>query len=170
MRSVLIQKNSHTFHFWSKQDIQCLWQYGLVSALPCHVLNKEYHDISIMSKMSAVGAGVRAGSILGEGWWGRGDGQDWGTSTDGLLHSLAAMSLWSMSGWLSSPVFILWGEWGCFKWDFGGLEGGSIFSFRLSHDIGLCRLGCMTSTMISRLLTGTQTKIKTAIAVTSLHS
>ncbi len=99
-----------------------------------------------------------------------GVGEDGGTSTAGLLHSLAAMSLWSMSGWLSSLAFILWGEWGCFKWDFGGLEGGDVFSFRWSDEIGLCRVICVKSTMISALLRGTQEKIRMAIAVTSLHS
>lgn len=122
----------------AKQDLQCLWQYARISLLPCHVLNREYADISIMSKISAVGAGVRAGSTLGEGWWGRGDGKHWGTSTTGLLCSMAAMNLWSMSGGLSSPVFILWGEWGCFKWDFGGLEGGGS-----SHLDGVLRLVCV---------------------------
>lgn len=99
-----------------------------------------------------------------------GDGEDSGTSTTGLLPMLAAMRLWSMSGWLSSPVFILRGEWGCFKWGFGGLEGGDISSFRWSDEIGLCRVACTKSTMTPTLLTGTQTKIETAIAVTSLHS
>lgn len=102
---------------------------------------------------------------------GGGDGEDGGTSTTGLLQSLAAMSLWSMSGWLSSPVFILWGEWGCFKWDFGGLEGGDVFSFRWNDEIcGLCGVACVKSTVISTLLAGTQEKIRTATAVTSLHS
>ncbi len=35
--------------------------------LPCHVLNREDADISIMTKMSAVGAGVRAGPMPKEG-------------------------------------------------------------------------------------------------------
>lgn len=141
----------------AKQDS---WQNVPVSLPPCHVLNREYTDISITSEISAVGAGVRAGSILRGGWWARGGW--WGRRN--LYHwaapSLAAMSLWSMSGWLSSPVLILRGEWGCFKWDFGGLEGGDVFSFRWSDEIGLCRVACMKRSR----QTGTQTEIKTAIA------
>lgn len=43
-------------------------------------------------------------------------------------------------------------------------------SFKSSEEIGLCRVARVKSTMISTLLTGTQMKIKTAIAVTSLYS
>ncbi len=43
-------------------------------------------------------------------------------------------------------------------------------SFKWSDEIGLCRVACMKSTMISTLLTGTQTKIKIATAERSLHS
>ena len=153
----------------AKRDLR-LWQYAPVSPLPCHVLNRECADISIMSKMSTVGAGVRAGSILWEGWWGGGgEGEGQWASTTGLHHSWAPLGLWSMCGWLSSPVFILWGEWGCCKWDFGGLGG------RRHHLNGVMRLVCVEPSarkraMISALSTGTQAKIKTAIGVSSQRS
>lgn len=152
-----------------KQDLHRPRLYELAGLSPRHVLKREHTRISIMSEISTVGAGVRAGSILtgfgrgGGGWWRLKNLHHW------AAPRLAAMGLWSMSGGLSSPVLILGREWGCFKWDSGGLEGGDIFSFRWSDEIGLRRVAHMKSKMISALLTGTQTRIKKAVAATWLR-
>lgn len=57
------------------------------------MLNTENTDISIMSKMNTVGAGVRAGSILRRLMRQGGDGEDRGASDTGLLHGSTAMGL-----------------------------------------------------------------------------
>lgn len=84
-----------------------IFNVSISGLLLCHVLNREFTDISIMSEMSAVGAGVRACPYWEKvdeagGWWGPRNLHHW--------SSLAAMSRWSISGWLSSQVFILWGQ------------------------------------------------------------
>lgn len=124
----------------AKRDLR-LWQYAPVSPLPCHVLNRECVDISIMSKMSTVGAGVRAGSILWEGWWGRGGW--WGPIS---LHHWAAPQLGSHGSliyvWMTliTSLYTLRGM-GLLQmglWGIGRVEA----SFKWSDKIGLCRAAC----------------------------
>lgn len=135
--------------------------------LPCHVLNTENTDISIMSKMNTVGAGVRAGSILRrlmrQGGMVR-------TEEPLTLGCSTARQPWVFDLWVDDSHHQSSYFEGNGAASNGTLGDWRVEAFKWSDEIGLCRVACVKSTMISTLLTGTQMKIKTAIAVTSLHS
>lgn len=98
----------------------------------------------------------------GGGWWGLRNHYHWAAPLLGSHEPL--IYEWTT---LITSLYARRGR-GCFKWDYGGLEGGGIFSYGWkewwdwSVESSVWKVGWS-------LFKATQTKIKAAIAVTSLE-